>query len=101
MPKNPRKGVDKSAQCQYNQIDMQKVFINGNSLAVTVPKAFADQLEIKSGTPIVWEKLDQGLLLYTPQKTAKSPSTIDPKVAKLIKEISKKYSQVWQELAKL
>lgn len=80
---------------------MQKVFVNGNSLAVTVPKAFADQLDIKTGTPVQWEKTDKGLLLYTPQKTAKSPTTIDPKVLKLIEKISKKYSQVWQELAKL
>lgn len=80
---------------------MQKAFINGNSLAVTVPKAFADQLNIKTGTPVQWEKTDNGLLLYAPQKAAKSPSSIDPKVAKLIEKLSKKYSQVWQELAKL
>lgn len=80
---------------------MQKVFVNGNSLAVTVPKGFADQLDIKSGTPIQWEKTDKGLLLYTPQKTAKSPTTVDPKVLKLIEKLSQKYSQVWQELAKL
>ncbi len=80
---------------------MQKVFVNGNSLAVTVPKVFASQLDIKSGTPIQWEKTDKGLLLYSPQKTSKSPATIDPKVQKLIAKLSKKYSQVWQELAKL
>ena len=80
---------------------MQKVFINGNSLAVTVPKAFADQLNIKTGTPVDWEKTDKGLLLYTPQKATKSPTTIDPKVQRLIEKLSKKYSQVWQELAKL
>ena len=89
-----------SAQCQYNK-DMQKVFVNGNSLAVTVPKVFANQLNIKSGTPIQWEKTGQGLLLYMPQKTSKSPTTVDPKVLKLIEKLSKKYSQVWQELAKL
>lgn len=80
---------------------MQKVFVNGNSLAVTVPKVFADQLNIKTGTPIQWEITDKGLLLYTPQKASKSPTTVDPKVAKLIGKLSKKYSQVWQELAKL
>ena len=80
---------------------MQKVFVNGNSLAVTVPKVFASQLDIKSGTPIQWEKTDKGLLLYSPQKTSKSPATIDPKVQKLIAKLSKKYSQVWQELARL
>ena len=80
---------------------MQKVFVNGNSLAVTVPKAFANQLDIKTGTLVEWEKTDKGLLLYTPQKAAKSPTTIDPKVQQLIEKLSKKYSQVWQELAKL
>jgi putative addiction module antidote len=80
---------------------MQKVFVNGNSLAVTVPKAFATQMDIKTGTPIQWEKTNKGLLLYTPQRTSKSPSEIDPKVIKLIEKLSKKYSQVWQELAKL
>lgn len=86
-----------SVQLRY----MQKVFVNGNSLAVTVPKAFANQLDIKSGTPVDWEKTDKGLLLYTPQKSSKSPTTIDPKVQRLIGKLSKKYSQVWQELAKL
>lgn len=80
---------------------MQKVFVNGNSLAVTVPKAFADQLNIKTGTPIQWEKTEKGLLLYSPQIVAKSPRSIDPKVINLIEKISKKYSKVWQELAKL
>jgi len=89
-----------SAQCQYN-INMQKVFVNGNSLAVTVPKVFANQLDIKSGTLIEWEKTGKGLLLYAPQKASKSPTAIDPEILKLIGKLSKKYSQVWQELAKL
>ena len=80
---------------------IQKAIQVGNSIAVTIPKIFANQLDIKSGTPIQWEKTNQGLMLYTPQKAAKSPTTIDPKVQKLIEKISKKYSQVWQELAKL
>ena len=80
---------------------MQKVFVNGNSLAVTVPKVFASQLDIKTGTPVEWVKTDKGLLLHIPQKAAKSPTTIDPKVVSLIEKLSKKYSQVWQELAKL
>ena len=80
---------------------MQKVFVNGNSLAVTIPKVFAGQLDIKSGTPVQWEKTDKGLLLYTPQKASKSPASVDPEVLKLIGKLSKKYTQVWQELAKL
>jgi putative addiction module antidote len=79
---------------------MQKVFVNGNSLAVTVPKGLAEELNIKSGSQIVWEKAEKGLLLITP-KSAKAPTEIDPEVAKLIKKISKKYSGVWQDLSKV
>ncbi len=80
---------------------IQKIIKVGNSLAATVPKAFADQLNIKSGTPVAWEKTEKGLLLFIPEKVAKSPTTVDPEVLKLIDKISKKYARVWQELAKL
>ncbi len=80
---------------------IQKMIRVGNSLAATIPKVYIDELNYKVGTPLKWEKTDNGLLLYTPQKAAKSPSSIDPKVAKLIEKLSKKYSQVWQELSKL
>ncbi|MEX2028165.1 MAG: AbrB/MazE/SpoVT family DNA-binding domain-containing protein [Candidatus Curtissbacteria bacterium] len=79
---------------------MQKVFVNGNSLAVTVPKSFAQALDIKSGSLIDWEKTEKGLLLISP-KAAKAPTEFDPQVAKLIQKISKKYRGVWQELSKL
>jgi len=79
---------------------MRKVFKNGNSLAVTVPKAYAHQLSIRDGSRIEWKNTDEGLLLVH-EKKGKKPTEIDPKVAKLIKKISKKYSQVWQDLARI
>lgn len=79
---------------------MRKVFKNGNSLAVTVPKAYAHQLSIRDGSQIDWKQTEDGLLLMH-EKRAKKPTEIDPEVAKLIKKISKKYSQVWQDLAKI
>lgn len=79
---------------------MGKVFKNGNSLAVTVPKVYAHQLSIRDGSKIEWEKVDQGLLL-THEKRNRPASEIDPEVARLIKKISKKYTQVWQDLAEL
>lgn len=80
---------------------IQKIIKVGNSLATTVPKSLADQLNIKSGTPVAWEKTGKGLLLYIPEKVDKSPQSVDPEVLKLIDKISKKYSKAWQELAKL
>ena len=79
---------------------MGKVFKNGNSLAVTVPKAYAHQLHISQGSLVEWKKTGQGLTLV-PEKGFKAPSEIDPEVVKLIDEISKKYKQVWQDLAKV
>lgn len=78
---------------------MQTVFKNGNSLAVTVPKVYAQDLEIGAGTNVSWKKTSQGLLLITSQ--TKKATEIDPEVAKLIKKISKKYAQVWEDLSKV
>lgn len=79
---------------------MRKVFKNGNSLAVTVPKIYAHQLNIRDGSKIEWELRDEGILLKRELQT-KSSQEIDPAVAKLIKKLSKKYSGVWEELAKV
>lgn len=79
---------------------MQKVFVNGNSLAITIPKFLAEQLNLQSGALVEWKNTPEGVMLITPQH-AKKPTEIDPDVAKLIKNLSKKYSGVWQELAKL
>lgn len=88
-----------SVHCQYNNF-MAKVFKNGNSLAVVVPQVYAHQLNISSGSTVLWKQKDEGLLLITENKTKKA-TEIDPRVIDLIKKISKKYTQVWQDLAKL
>lgn len=79
---------------------MRKVFRNGNSLAVTVPKAYAHQLSIRDGSQVDWKHTDQGLLLMHERKV-KKPTGIDPEVAKIIKKLSKKYAGVWQDLARI
>ncbi|MBU0999965.1 AbrB/MazE/SpoVT family DNA-binding domain-containing protein, partial [Patescibacteria group bacterium] len=48
---------------------MRKVFKNGNSLAVTVPKAYAHQLSIRDGSIIEWKKTKQGLVLIHQKNT--------------------------------
>ncbi|MBI2020245.1 AbrB/MazE/SpoVT family DNA-binding domain-containing protein [Candidatus Daviesbacteria bacterium] len=78
----------------------RKVFKNGNSLAVTVPKAYAHELSIRDGSRVEWQKTDRGLLLVNKRK-AKGAREIDPRVAELIDEIDKKYTKVWQDLADL
>lgn len=79
---------------------MRKVFKNGNSLAVTVPKTYAHQLSIRDGSQVEWKETKEGLLLVHEKRT-KKPTDIDPEVVRLIKKLSKKYSQVWQDLARV
>ena len=69
---------------------MRKVFKNGNSLAVTVPKAYAHQLSIRDGSQIEWKETNEGLLLVHEKRT-KKPTDIDPEVARIIKKLSKTY----------
>lgn len=79
---------------------MRKVFRNGNSLAVTVPKTYAHQLSIRDGSQVEWKQTNEGLLLVH-EKRNKKPTDIDPAVAKIIKKLSKKYAGVWQDLARV
>ena len=79
---------------------MPKVFKNGNSLVVSVPKLYAHQLSIRDGSNVEWKRTEEGITLVN-ERRAKKPTEIDPEVARLIKKISKKYSQVWQDLAKV
>lgn len=79
---------------------MRKVFKNGNSLAVTVPKVYAHQLSIRDGSKVEWRKIEEGLILTT-ERTGKKPSEIDPAVVKLINKLSKKYAGVWQDLSRV
>lgn len=79
---------------------MPKVFKNGNSLAVTVPKVYAHDLHIRDGSEINWARTEAGLLL-SHNKPTKKATDIDPEVTKLIDEIDKKYSGVWEDLSKI
>ncbi len=76
---------------------MGKVFRNGNSLAVTVPKAYAHQLSIESGSEVEWRKTNQGLVLK-PQNKTKIPG-VDQKFAKMVDEFIKDHEDVLQELS--
>lgn len=79
---------------------MPKVFKNGNSLVVSVPKTYAYQLSIRDGSTVKWENRDEGLLLVH-EKRAKKATEIDPKIVELIDKIDKKYTQVWADLSKV
>ncbi len=76
---------------------MRKVFKNGNSLAVTVPKAYAHQLSIRDGSTIEWEQKNEGLLLKT-SKPVKVRG-VDQKFAKMVDEFINDHEDVLQKLS--
>ncbi|MDD5147370.1 MAG: AbrB/MazE/SpoVT family DNA-binding domain-containing protein [Candidatus Daviesbacteria bacterium] len=76
---------------------MRKVFKNGNSLAVTVPKTYAHQLSIRDGSQIEWKKTSQGLVLIH-QKKAKIAG-VDQKFAKMVDKFANEHQDVLQELS--
>ncbi len=75
---------------------MRKVFKNGNSLAVTVPKAYAHQLSIRDGSQVEWKQTSKGLVLIL-QKKAKVG--IDQKFAQMVDEFINDHEDVLQELS--
>ena len=77
---------------------MGKVFKNGNSLAVTVPKAFAHQLNIKDGSKIEWEKTEKGLVLSSARRV--KASGVDQKFAKMVDQFVTEHQDVLQALSK-
>lgn len=76
---------------------MRKVFRNGNSLAVTVPKTYAHQLSIRAGSEVEWKKTNQGLTLV-PEKDTKVKG-VDAKFAKMIDEFMDEHEDVLRELS--
>ncbi|MBU1000537.1 AbrB/MazE/SpoVT family DNA-binding domain-containing protein, partial [Patescibacteria group bacterium] len=70
---------------------------NGNSLAVTVPKAYAHQLSIRDGSIIEWKKTKQGLVLIH-QKNTKTTG-VDQKFAKMVDEFTNEHEDVLRKLS--
>lgn len=76
---------------------MRKVFKNGNSLAVTVPKTYAHELSIRDGSQVEWKKTSQGLTLI-PQRKIKATG-VDSKFAKMVDEFINAHKDVLQKLS--
>ncbi len=75
----------------------RKVFKNGNSLAVTVPKAYALQLSIRDGSQVEWKVTKQGLILK-PNKPVKAKG-VDKKFAAMVDEFINDHEDVLKELS--
>lgn len=76
---------------------MGKVFKNGNSLVVTIPKAYAHQLSIRDGSQVSWKETNQGIVLTSKKKT--KVTGVNAKFAKMVDEFISDHEDVLQELS--
>lgn len=80
---------------------LQKLYKNGNSVAVTIPKEFLHDLNLKDGSEVVVEKNNEtGEIIITRKKNVKKPSKITPEFLSWLNSFNKKYSPALKELAK-
>lgn len=75
----------------------QKLYKNGNSVAVTIPKEFLRSLNLRDGSLVVVEKQGQEVIL---KASKKNKMDVDSKFAKMVDEFMKDHKDVLAKLAR-
>lgn len=75
----------------------QKLYKNGNSVAVTIPSQYLKELNLKEGSTVLVDKKGSELSI-TPQKTALAKD-VDAKFMKMVDEFITDHEDVLKELA--
>lgn len=80
----------------------QKLYRNGNSVAVTIPKEYLEELNLKEGSEVVviHDENDQTITIQPKMKEQKSKSSLNPKFFKWLEGFNKQYGPALRELAK-
>jgi putative addiction module antidote len=76
---------------------VQTLYRNGNSIAVTIPRQYLEELNLKEGSEVVVEK--QGKYLRIFSKTKALASGVDVKFMKMLDEFVVDHEDVLQKLA--
>lgn len=76
----------------------QKLYKNGNSVAVTIPKEYLRELKLRDGSEVVVNRKGQELVV-TSKKRA-SLKGVNEKFARMVDEFMIDHQDVLQELAK-
>lgn len=77
---------------------VQKLYKNGNSVAVTIPKEILKELNLSDGSEVVVKKRGKELIVAPHQKTA-APG-VNVKFMKMVDNFVKTHEDVLQELAR-
>lgn len=75
----------------------QKLYINGNSVVITIPKEYLKELNLRDGSQVIVEKKEDQLIV-TPKRKIVS-SGVDQKFAKMVDEFINDHEDVLQELS--
>ncbi len=80
----------------------QKLYRNGNSVAVTIPKDYLEDMKLKDGSEVTVEQdLENESIIISPKKKVSKPqSTITPKFLRWLEEFNQEYGPALRELAK-
>ena len=76
---------------------IQTLYKNGNSIAVTIPRQYLEDLNLKEGSEVVVEK--QGKELRISSKTKALASDVDIRFMKMLDEFVTDHEDVLQKLA--
>ena len=79
---------------------LQKIIQVGNSLAVTIPRSFADTLGWKAGAKVVVTEDSDSEILKIHQEKTTHKAGITPEFYNWLKKFNGKYKTVLEELAK-
>ncbi len=76
---------------------IQTLYRNGNSIAVTIPRQYLEELDLKEGSEVVVEK--QGKELRISTKTKALATGVDIKFMKMLDKFVVDHEDVLQKLA--
>ena len=80
---------------------VQKLYKNGNSIVVTIPKEYLNDLKLRDGSEVVMEQnTDSGLIVISKKSAQKTNNRISPNFLRWLDTFNKKYSPALKELAR-
>ena len=79
----------------------QKLYKSGNSVAVTIPKEYLKELNLRDGSEVVVEQdPDAGVIMISRKQGHKTHPKISPEFLSWLDSFNKKYAPALKELAR-
>ena len=76
---------------------VQRLYKNGNSVAVTIPKQYLEELKLREGSEVVVEKQGKELRIVSRRQTL--ASDVDAKFMRMVDQFVEEHKDVLRQLA--